>query len=150
MAHLPPMPSDSVDLPPLHLTKVAYGAQSLEDLHAWFHARGAEAFLTTRYLPKRHLEIAGPHGGRGSLFWIHKHQLVCRSPILRFEEAEGGRTHIVISTRLIDLHPSPKRAHQGWRYLADQDAPRDLAEGESPDMAMPGKLAADLARLGLV
>ena len=142
------MPTETVPtmLPPLHLTKVAYGAQSLEDLHGWFATRGAEAFLTTRYLPKRHLEIAAS----GSLFWIYKHQLVCRSPILRFEEAEGGRTHIVISTRLIDLHPRPKRAHQGWRYLADADAPRDLAEGESADDSMPGKLAADLARLGLV
>lgn len=133
-------------LAPLHLTKVAYGAQSLEDLHGWFATRGAEAFLTTRYLPKRHAEIAG----HGSLFWIFKHQLVCRSPILRFEAAEGGRTHIVISTRLINLHPGPKRAHQGWRYLADADAPRDLAEGESAEDTMPGKLAADLARLGLV
>lgn len=145
------MPSDSSpDLPPLHLTKVAYGAQSLEDLHAWFQTRGTEAFLTTRYLPKRHAEIAGPKGDRGSLFWIYKHQLVTRSPILRFEEAEGGKTHIVISTRLIDLHPRPKRAHQGWRYLADTDAPRDLGAGESAADAMPGKLAADLARLGLV
>jgi hypothetical protein len=150
MPHLPAMPSAPIDLPPLHLTKVAYGAQSLEDLHGWFATRGAEAFLTTRYLPKRHAEIAGPNGDRGSLFWIHKHQLVCRSPILRFEEAEAGRTNIVISTRLIDLHPMPKRAHQGWRYLADEDAPRDLAAGESADAAMPGKLAADLARLGLV
>lgn len=135
-----------MELPPLHLTKIAYGAQSLEDLHGWFAARGDEAFLTTRYLPKRHEEIAG----RGSLYWIHKHQIVTRSPILRFAEAEGGRTHIVISTRLIDVHPVPKRAHQGWRYFEDADAPRDLEAGEVAGDAMPGKLAADLARLGLV
>lgn len=131
---------------PLHLTKVAYGAQSLEDLHGWFAGRGDEALLTTRYLPKRHDEIIPG----GSLFWIYKHQLVARSPILRFAEAEGGKTHIVISGRLIDVHPVPKRAHQGWRYLADADAPRDLAAGEDPDEALPGQLAADLARLGLV
>lgn len=131
---------------PLHLTKVAYGAQSLEDLHGWFAERGDEALLTTRYLPKRHDEIIPG----GSLFWIYKHQLVARSPILRFAEAEGGKTHIVISGRLIDVHPVPKRAHQGWRYLADADAPRDLAAGEDPDEALPGQLAADLARLGLV
>ena len=111
---------------PLHLTKVAYGAQSLEDLHGWFKTRGPEARLTTRYLPKRHEEIVPG----GSLFWIYKHQLVCRSEILRFEEAEGGKTHIVIATRLIDVHPVPKRAHQGWRYLSDADAPRDLADGD--------------------
>ncbi len=131
---------------PLHLTKVAYGAQSLEELHTWFAGRGAEAKLTTRYLPKRATEILDG----GALFWIYKHQLVARSEILGFEDAEAGRTHIVISARLIDVYPIPKRAHQGWRYLADADAPRDLADGEVAGDAMPGKLAGDLARLGLV
>ena len=136
---------------PLHLTKVAYGAQSMEELHTWFQNRGEEAKLTTRYLPKRAAEIAPTNGEeRGSLFWVYKHQLVARSEILRFEDAEAGRTHIVISTKLIDVYPLPKRAHQGWRYLAGEDAPRDLADGEVAGDMMPGKLAGDLARLGLV
>ena len=130
---------------PLHLTKVAFGAKSLEDMKSWFATRGDEAFLTTRYLPKRHEELIG-----GSLFWIFKGQLVMRSPILRFEPAEGGKTHIVIASRLIDLYPIPRRAHQGWRYLEDADAPRDLAEGEEAGEAMPGRLAGELAKLGLV
>ena len=37
---------------PLHLTKVAYGAQSLEEVHGWFAGRGAESRLTTRYLTR--------------------------------------------------------------------------------------------------
>lgn len=131
---------------PLHLTKVAYGAQSLDEIRSWFASRGGEARLTTRYLPKRHEEIVPG----GSLFWIFKHQLVMRSPILRFEAAEGGTTHIVIAARLIEVMPRPKRAHQGWRYLAGDEAPRDLAEGESAGDVMPGHLASDLARLGLV
>ncbi|MBS0480579.1 MAG: DUF1489 domain-containing protein [Proteobacteria bacterium] len=131
---------------PLHLTKVAYGATSLEDMRSWFATRGEEALLTTRYLPKRHEEIVPG----GSLFWIYKHQLVMRSPILRFTEAEGGKTHIVIAATLIDVLPQPKRAHQGWRYLEDKDAPRDLADGETTGDVMPGGLASDLARLGLV
>jgi hypothetical protein len=130
---------------PLHLTKVAYQAQSLEEMHSWFAGRGDEAKLTTRYLPKRHAELIG-----GSLFWIFKRQLVARSEILRFEEAEGGRTHIVIACRLIDVLPKPHRAHQGWRYLDDADAPRDLAAGETGGDALPGQLAGELARLGLV
>ena len=129
----------------LHLTKVAFRATSLEEMHTWFAGRGAEGLLTTRYLPKRHAELIG-----GSVFWIFKRQLVARSEILRFEEAEGGRTNIVIDTRLIDVLPKPHRAHQGWRYLADDDAPRDLAAGETTGDVMPGKLAADLARMGLV
>ncbi|MDP3675993.1 MAG: DUF1489 domain-containing protein [Novosphingobium sp.] len=130
---------------PLHMTKVAYQAQSLEEMHGWFASRGEIARLTTRYLPKRHAELIG-----GSLFWIYKHQLVARSPILGFEPSEDGRTHILISTRLIDVYPLPRRAHQGWRYLADADAPRDLGEGEDPGEIMPGKLAGELAKLGLV
>ena len=128
-----------------HLTKVAFGAKTRENMASWFATRGEEARLTTRYLPKRHAELVG-----GSLFWILKGQLVFRSPILGFEEAEGGKTNIVISTKLIPLYPSPCRAHQGWRYPADENAPRDLAEGEDAGEAMPGKLAGDLARLGLV
>ncbi len=134
---------------PLHMTKVAYGAQSLAELHEWFAAGGRRgdakaARLTTKNRPKRADEMIG-----SSLFWIHKHQLVARSEILGFEEAEGGRTNIVISTRLIDVHPRPKRAHQGWRYLEDADAPRDLADGETCEV-LPAQIAADLAKLGLV
>lgn len=136
---------------PLHLTKVAYGAQSLEELHQWFAGRGDISRLTTRYLPKRFAEIVpGDGSANGSLFWIYKHQLVARSEILGFEEAEGGRTSIVISAQLIDVHPAPKRAHQGWRYLDAENAPRDLASGEQPGDVLPGELAANLARLGLV
>ena len=129
----------------LHMTKVAYQAQSLEEMHGWFATRGEVARLTTRYLPKRHAELVG-----GSLFWIHKHQLVARSSILGFEPTVDGRTAILISTRLIDVYPLPRRAHQGWRYLADADAPRDLGADEDAGKVMPGKLAGKLAKLGLV
>lgn len=129
---------------PLHLTKVAFGAQSLGELHAWFRGRGAEARLTTRYLPKRHAELVG-----GSLYWIHKHQLVARSRILGFEEADGGRTAIVISTDLVEVQPVPCRAHQGWRYLEDKDAPADRAGDSAGGEELPAHIASELVRLGL-
>ena len=133
---------------PLHLTKVAFQVPSLDYLRERITARGAEPggmVITTRYLPKRADEMAG-----GSLFWILKHQLVGRSPILRFGEAEGGRVAIHLGPELILVQPRAKRAHQGWRYLEDDTAPRDLtgaAEGiaEMPT-AMIGKLT-DLALL---
>jgi hypothetical protein len=133
----------------LHLTKVAYGAQSLDEIMGWFAQRGPVAKLTTRYLPKRHAEIVSPQGN-GSLFWIFKHQLVARTEIVGFEEAEGGRTHILIDPHVLLVHPRPRRAHQGWRYLADEDAPRDLAAGEEPGEVLPPRVAGELARLGLV
>jgi len=129
---------------PLNLTKVAFGATSLEDMMGWFATRGLEAKLTTRYLPKRHEELVG-----GSLFWILKHQLVARSEILRFEEAEGGKTHIVIDPTLHLVHPIPRRAHQGWRYLEERDAPLDLG-GEGESDLLPGGLAMELGKLGLL
>ena len=131
---------------PLHLTKVAYGATSLDDMNAWFAGRGDEALLTTRYLPKRAAELVDG----GSLFWIFKHQLVARSPILRFAEAELGKTHIVIGTGLIAVRPQPRRAHQGWRYLDDSAAPRDWQQGDSEGELLPAALANELSKLGLV
>ena len=43
----------------------------------------------------------------------------------------------------------PRRAHQGWRYLEAVDAPADLGEGGGGDL-LPGHIAGELARLGLI
>lgn len=130
---------------PLHMTKIAYSAESPATLRAWLESHADEARLTTRYLPKRHEEMAG-----GSLYWIYEHALIGRSPLLGFEQREDGRWHIRLAPLLIPVATRPKRAHQGWRYLEDADAPRDLGEGESAGDAMPPKLARELAKLGLV
>lgn len=127
----------------LGMTKVAFGATSLDDVKAWFSTEREAARLTTRYQPKRHAEMIG-----GSVYWILKHQLVARSQILAFEDRADGRTDIVISAQLVLVHPRPRRAHQGWRYLDAADAPADLADGEESE-ALPGHIASELARLGL-
>ena len=132
----------------LHLTKVAFGAASLEILDERLAARAAEGpmFLTTRYLPKRHVEVAG----QGSLFWIVKHQLVARSPILAFGDADGGRVAIHIDPRAIRVLARPKRAHQGWRYLEAADAPGDLGGDASGIADLPPALVGRLAELALL
>jgi hypothetical protein len=132
---------------PLHLTKVAYGCESIDYLTERLALKAAHepAFLTTRYMPKRHAEIEG-----GSLFWIIKHKLVGRSPILGFGEAEGGRVAIYLEPRLVLVHPLPKRAHQGWRYLEGDNAPRDLGEGGDGAEDLPPALLGELAAMGLV
>ncbi|MDX5983244.1 DUF1489 family protein [Sphingomonas echinoides] len=138
---------------PLHLTKVAFGATSLDHLAERLRQRGAEGpvFLTTRYLPKRHEEIAGPGAGAaGSLFWIIKHTLVARSPILGFGEAEGGRVAIHIDPELVLTEGRPKRAHQGWRYLEATDAPADLGAGVVAGDTIPAALLGKLSALGLL
>lgn len=131
----------------LHLTKVAFGATSLDHLaeRLLVRAETGPVFLTTRYLPKRHEEIIG-----GSLFWIIKHQLVARSPILSFGEAEGGKVAINIDPALVLVQPRPKRAHQGWRYLEAADAPVDLGDGAAGVEAMPSALIGKLSALSLL
>lgn len=133
---------------PLHLTKIAFQSESPATLRAWLESHGpeGEARLTTRYLPKRIEEMAG-----GSLYWIHGHMLVGRSPILGFQETGQGRYWIRLEPRLIPVRSAPKRAHQGWRYLADTDAPADLGESEADERdAMPPAMLGELSRLGLV
>ncbi len=135
---------------PLHLTKIAFGAQSVEDLRQWLEAQatmpGGEARLHTRNLPTRAGELAG-----GSLYWIFAHRLVGRSPLLGFTRAEDGRWAIRLEPRLIACQPQPRQAHQGWRYLAQEDAPADLPDGMVVDEdTMPGDMAGELTRLGLL
>jgi len=128
---------------PLHMTKIAYRSGSVENLRRWVEA-GREALMTTRYLPKRHEEMIG-----GSLYWIIEHAIVARSEILRFEQREDGRWTIALAPKLILVRPRAKRAHQGWRYLEDRDAPEDLPEGTDLGDALPGRLIRKLSALGL-
>lgn len=133
---------------PLHLTKVAFGVTSIDALIARWAARENDPpyELGTRYLPKRWEEIAG----QGSLYWIVKHQLVARTPIVGFGELPGGRVSIRLDPRLVMVRAQPKRAHQGWRYLEGQDAPVDLGNGGEGVGALPPELVGKLAELGLV
>ncbi|WP_209348643.1 DUF1489 domain-containing protein [Pontixanthobacter sp. CEM42] len=129
---------------PLNMTKIAFGAKSWEDLAGWYVDR-EEIRLTTRYQPKRHEEMVG-----GSLYWILNHALVARSEILGFEQTPEGRWWIHLEPKLVRVHPQPKRAHQGWRYLKEEDAPADVADGDEIGDAMPGKMMGKLQRLGLI
>lgn len=131
---------------PLNITKIAYKASSLEDVQAWFGGEAKEKRLRTRYLPKRHAEMKG-----GSLYWIYAGAIIGRSPILGFEQRDSdGHWDIIMENRLILVHPQAKRGHQGWRYLTEKTAPKDLAEGEVAGDAMPGVLVRKLSKLGLV
>ncbi len=129
---------------PLSMTKIAYRSQGIESLRQWVEA-DSEAHMRTRYLPKRHAEMIG-----GSLYWILDHAIVARSEILGFEQRPDSHWTIRLAPVLIPVVPKHKRAHQGWRYLEERNAPRDLEEGEVPGDAIPGRLAGRLTKLGLI
>lgn len=137
---------------PLHITKIAFGATSAADLRERLESRltvnggMGEVRLTTRYLPKRVGEMAG-----GSLYWIYAHMIIGRSPILGFMENGEGRYWIRLDPVLIPVRSKPKRAHQGWRYLAEADAPADLDGTENDDREeMPAAMLGSLTKMGLV
>ncbi len=129
---------------PLHLTKIAFGAKSYAEIESWFANRPRLA-VNTRYCPKRVEELAG-----GSLYWIHEHAIVARNAILGFEQQDNGRWWIHLDARLVPVQTTPRRAHQGWRYMADEDAPPDLGALAGRGEALPARLIGELAKLGLV
>jgi hypothetical protein len=130
----------------LHLTKVAFGCRTLEALEKRIAGRdvGGEVRVVTRMRPRRADELIG-----GSLYWIVKHRLVACQEILRLEDRTDGRINIVCSSQLVLIPPSPKRAHQGWRYLEDNRAP-SLDEDPSGLADLPPRLYGKLATLALV
>src|SRR5215216_1933977 len=127
---------------PVHLTKVAYGCRTLEavqrKVERW--SSGGELRVATRMRPKRAAECVG-----GSLHYIVKHRIIARVEILRFEDRKDGRINIVCSDRVEVVSPTPRRAHQGWRYLEEADAPGidgdESGVGELPPR-LYGKLSA--------
>ena len=131
----------------LHLTKVAVGVASVEALENRIARRvtaQGEVRVPTRMRPKRMAELIG-----GSLHWIVKHRIVARQIILRFDDRSDGRIDIVCAGELLACTPAPRRAHQGWRYLTDDDAPGEGAD-EDGMSSLPPRIYAKLAGLGLV
>ena len=135
-----------MDVPTVHLTKVAFACRDLEALQQRIarRATGGEVRIATRMRPKRAAELVG-----GSLYWIVKHRLIACQEILRFDDREDGRIDIVCSAELVTVSPMPRRAHQGWRYLEDRDAPKDGNDGSGLG-ALPPQLYGRLAALALV
>lgn len=135
-------------MPALHLSKVAVGCGSAEELIRRQAPRVAagEVTITTRYRPKRHEELVG-----GSLYWIIRHRLALRQRILGFVEAENGRCGIRLDARIVTVRARPKRAHQGWRYLSGDDAPADIGGDEEDGLsALPPRMLDELAKLALI
>jgi hypothetical protein len=133
-------------VPKLHLTKVAFACRDVDALQRRIAARAAsgELRVATRMRPKRAAELVG-----GNLYWIVKHRLVAGQQILRFDDRDDGRIDIVCSAELLAVSPKPRRAHQGWRYLEDCDAPSSEDDGSGLG-ALPPRLYGRLASLALV
>ncbi len=143
----------------LHLLKLCVGAESIEHLEDWIAQRRADAEgrgepfeqrHTTRMVPKRMGEIAGA----GSLFWVIRGHIACRQRLLAirpFVDGDGiGRCHLVLEPAVIPVETRPCRPFQGWRYLPQADAPRDLERAMGDVALMPEAMRRELRQLGLL
>ena len=133
-------------MPQLHMTRVAVGCSDYPALEARIanYAADGEIRFATRFRPKRADELIG-----GKLHFIVKHTLVARVEILRFDDRSDGRGDIFCVADLERVHPQPKRAHQGWRYLIDADAPKGIDDASGIG-ALPPELYRELAELSLI
>jgi hypothetical protein len=126
----------------LHMIKLVVGASTIEDLLEWraAHAQAGEPWiLRTRMTPKRAAEMVDG----GSVYRVFKGVILCRQKILGVAtvgEGAAARCHVTLDETVVRVMPTPRRAFQGWRYLAAKDAPPDLGE------AGLGEVPPDLAR----
>jgi hypothetical protein len=127
------------------LTKVAVGCASLEALQNRIARRisGGVVRVPTRMRPKR-----------ATSWWRlapldREASMIARQQILRLDDRSDGRIDIVCSAELVVVPAKPRRAHQGWRYLEDEDAPSGEADGSGLS-ELPPRLYGKLAALALV
>jgi len=144
---------------PLHLIKLCVGCDSVRDLEDWIAQKlkakrktgeKPEHIHRTRMVPKRTAELTDG----GSLYWVIRGEVMCRQrlrDVRPFRDRDGiGRCGLVLDPKVILVEPRPYRAFQGWRYLAANDAPRDLDKAVKGAAAMPETLRRELRELGLI
>ena len=144
---------------PLNIVKLCVGVATIEELAAWQkdHVREQKArgetprvFHATLQRPKREAEVLGG----GSLYWVIKGVIQVRQSITGLEDGarEDGSPccHILLDPKLVPVRPVPRRAFQGWRYLTDEDAPKDLDRSARTEGTLSPEMRRALIDLGLL
>ena len=144
---------------PLHLVKMAVGAESVEDIAEFQKQRRAKLkaergkpilIHKTRNMPKREAEIVKA----GSLYWIVKGFIRVRQRILGFEKRTDteGRPfcEIRLESKLVRTVPLAHKPMQGWRYMEADAVPADLTGKAANADEMPPEMMMQLRELGLL
>jgi hypothetical protein len=143
----------------LHLIKLCVGADSIADLEEWIEERlsekrrrrqSPEHIHTTRMVPTRAAELLKG----GSLYWVIRGEISCRQRLLairEFNDKEGiHRCRLVLEPKVVPVVPRPRGPFQGWRYLADTEAPPDLGRSGRGLTRLPEAMRRELRDLGLL
>ena len=144
----------------VHLLKLAVGVDDLDHLRTLQAGRpGIRAGRRlvsgfTRRKPRRVVELLDG----GSIYWVIKGKIAARQQLLGFEDDidQDGVPYcrLLLDPVLVATCMLPRRAFQGWRYLAPVDAPPDAGAesrvGTDNDDALPPHMARDLRDIGLL
>ena len=150
---------------PLLIKKLCVGVKSINALEEWQKGAGLEKahrfgyqtpFHRTRNVPLRREHLLDG----GSIYWVIGHAIQLRQKLidLRIGQNENGRyCDLLLAKNLIKTIPVACRPFQGWRYLEEKNAPRDLTdlaaclhEKTTPYEPMPPEMALKLAKMGLL
>ena len=129
------------------MIKLCVGASTVEELLEWQRTREPNGpwIMRTRQTPKRAADLING----GSLFRVFKGVILCRQAILEVNTVgQGVNAHceVTLDHTPVLVVPQPRRAFQGWRYLAPKDAPADLPQDSFGEI--PTELARKLREVG--
>ncbi len=133
----------------IHILKLCVGAEGIDDLADFqkrLIKRRKRPVCGTRMWPKRIDDVLAG----GSLYWVIKGVVLVRQRIVEIAEVRddhGLRCGLYLDAELVRTSPQPRRAFQGWRYLAPKDAPPDLGDIKGGS-DLPEDLRRKLVELG--
>ncbi len=140
----------------LHLLRTAVQIPDMHRLHEVQKNHqiatneGVTVVATTRRMPQRWEQLLDG----GSIYWIIKHRIACRQEIRDIQQkddkAGGSYCQFLLNPQIIKVHPRPKRAFQGWRYLEGWDAPKDIGPFNPDEDGMPEEMEKKLRDLGVL
>ena len=142
------------------LIKLVVGIDTLEDFAKWQSTEVHEYdgmpanVIYTRNRPRQEDEILS---SGGSAYRVIKGKIRCRQEIIGFDDYLGSdgkkRCIIFMKPEIIETYHVPHRPFQGWRYLKNENRPKDVGlykTGKKNEQSMPAELAAELREAGLL
>ncbi len=139
----------------VNIVKICVGAKGVEDLWLWQKEKLSSSINSsivhiTRMRPKREKELLNG----GSIYWVFKGYILARQRILSLSEIKSKdglvRCGLVLDPEINLTYPVKKRPFQGWRYLKDEDAPKDFETFVPGTESIPKDLKLALSELGIV
>ena len=139
----------------INIVKICVGAKFVEELWFWQQEKlsknsNANIVHVTRMRPRRENELLNG----GSIYWVFKGYILARQRILSLDEVRTSdgvmKCSLVLDPDIYLTYPVKKRPFQGWRYLKEEDSPKDFEKFIPGNESFPKDLKLALSELGIV